>query len=147
MQNTHHNLKTSKQFKLPSYATCLSASIRPKTFQQLKFYLELSVKDKKVADVAYQTLSKQQGANGGPGKRTAHSESRNSEGSHSMPRAYSQQLKSRTTLLKPYYHRPLPPNSKEPIQNKDSFIMRLHEAKQRHSDNEFLEGLETNMIR
>jgi hypothetical protein len=34
----------------------LQASIRPKTFQQLKFYLELAVKDKKVADIAYKTL-------------------------------------------------------------------------------------------
>lgn len=51
----------NKSFKLPSYASCLQASIRPKTFQQLKFYLELAVKDKKVADIAYKTLSYNEG--------------------------------------------------------------------------------------
>jgi hypothetical protein len=54
---------SNKSFKLPSYATCLQASIRPKTFQQLKFYLELAVKDKKVADMAYKTLSRQSAGN------------------------------------------------------------------------------------
>ena len=46
-------------FKLPSYSTCLQAMIRPKTFKQIKFYLELSVKDKKIADIAYKTLTSQ----------------------------------------------------------------------------------------
>ena len=53
---------STRSFKLPSYATCLNASIRPKTFQQLKFYLELAVKDKKVADLAYKSLAKQTNA-------------------------------------------------------------------------------------
>ena len=57
-QSLNKSSVSNKSFKLPSYATCLQASIRPKTFQQLKFYLELAVKDKKVADMAYKTLSK-----------------------------------------------------------------------------------------
>ena len=38
-------------FKLPSYATCLRAKIRPKNYTALKQYYELLAKDEKLAEI------------------------------------------------------------------------------------------------
>jgi len=38
-------------YKLPSYASCLRAQIKPKNFMALKHYYELLAKDEKLAKI------------------------------------------------------------------------------------------------
>ena len=47
-----------KNYKLPSYASCLNAQINPQNFQKLKNYFEVAVKDQKIAQLNYKKLVK-----------------------------------------------------------------------------------------
>ena len=53
MKRKRKNKTTDKErnYKLPSYASCLNAKINPKNYLKLKDYFEMAVKDHKIAEL------------------------------------------------------------------------------------------------
>jgi len=110
--------------------------IRPKTFKQIKFYLELSVKDKKIADIAYKTLTSQNASRA----TTSHNASRPEQ---NLP---ADGIASATFLDSPNQLRPMPPATRAAIFKKLAKKAVQEQAYNRRFETGSEDGLRTSTV-
>lgn len=110
--------------------------IRPKTFKQIKFYLELSVKDKKIADIAYKTLTSQNVSRA----TTSHNANR---GEQNLP---AEGITSATFLDSPSQLKPMPPATRAAIFKKLAKKAVQEQAYNRRFETGSEDGLRTSTV-